>query len=541
MINWIHYFIINVLKKFKSIIINTFYREPNSVLNYLKSIKAINSINKIYTQSKNNQNKYKSLLLDGGFYNLGYFYRLQLIRSALKSEKIKEHAFIWDSNLSKCKNLLKLIGIKNIFVLKGDFNKDIYLKAENIAKEINSCQDLLNIKLPYKLPGQFLYDTVLKRQRKDTVDLKDKNLKEYIYKFLYSIKFSEDLINNLKPDIIALSHNVSYQCTPLAWLASQKGIKTIILQGDYGIPRFWKILEPNDIYDETNRPRKKDLDKLSDKRKSRLSNVGRKYILNRISGNSSDIGSRYAFQSASKKLSELGINKKDKKIIAIYSACFFDFPHCYGMTRFIDMLDWLNLTIKKASENKEILWLLKPHPMEKWYGGIKLSQLVENKLSENIILLPYSYTGKEIINISDGLVTFHGTSGIEYAALGKPVLVADKGWYHDYGFVVFPKSREDYSNLLTKKWYENIDLDKAKYNAEIFSGMFYGIPKWQENLILPDDSDKSLLAKNLPKLVKYQNKLIYKEIKLIKKWLNSDSKVYQNFKIENNNILTNLT
>ena len=202
------------------------------------------------------------------------------------------------------------------------------------------------------------------------------------------------------------------------------------------------------------------------------------------------------------------------------------------MTRFTDMLDWLNLTIKKASENKEILWLLKPHPMEEWYGGIKLSELVENKLSENIKLLPYSFSGEEIINISDGLVTFHGTSGVEFAAMGKPVLVADRGWYHDYGFVLFPNSREDYSNLLTKNWYENIDLDKAKYNAEIFSGMFYGIPKWQEKLILPDDSDKALLSKTLPELVKNKTNLIYKEIKLIKKWLNSRSKVYQNFKIE---------
>ena len=53
-------------------------------------------------------------------------------------------------------------------------------------------------------------------------------------------------------------------------------------------------------------------------------------------------------------ISELVINQNKKKIVAIYSHPF-DFPHCYGMKRFNDMLDWLELTIEKASLNKNII------------------------------------------------------------------------------------------------------------------------------------------------------------------------------------------
>ena len=182
------------------------------------------------------------------------------------------------------------------------------------------------------------------------------------------------------------------------------------------------------------------------------------------------------------------------------------------------MFDWLKLTIKKASENQKVIWLLKPHPMEKWYGGIKLADILDNELSENIILLPHDYSSKEIINISDGLVTFHGTSAIEYASMGKPVLVADQGWYHDCGFVLFPKSRKDYANLLTTNWYDQLDLKKAKYYAELFSGIFFGIPEAQKELIYPDDSNIEFLRRRLPDFVKYKKDLISKEIKLIKKW-----------------------
>ena len=38
-----------------------------------------------------------------------------------------------------------------------------------------------------------------------------------------------------------------------------------------------------------------------------------------------------------------------------------------------------------------------------------------------------------MIENADALVTYHGTSALEYASLGKPVMVADRGWYHDFG------------------------------------------------------------------------------------------------------------
>ena len=54
--------------------------------------------------------------------------------------------------------------------------------------------------------------------------------------------------------------------------------------------------------------------------------------------------------------------------------------------------------------------------------------------------------------------------------MGKPVLVPDRGWYHDCDFVLFPKSRQDYANLLTQNWLKYIDVEKAKKNAELLQG-----------------------------------------------------------------------
>ena len=529
-----------MLGRIKQKIIEKINKNGNSIFEPTKNKKTINALKEIFNDTKNSRNKCKSLLLDGGFYNLGYFYRLQLIRSALKSSQIKEHAFIWDCNIKVCRNFLNSIGIKNIHSLENKLDKNLINKAQELIQKINSNSDLIKIKLPHLIPGEYLYDMILKNQRKGSVDINDKNLKEYIYKFLCWIKFSEDLLNKSAPDILLLSHSISCQSAPMAWIASKRGIPTIILGGGFGTPRFWKIIKSTDIFCGTGRPVKNDFKNTPNHKKAKLSFVGKDYLSKRISGKSSDLGARYAYQKKTKDISELAINKKERKIVAIYSSALFDFPHCYGMKRFNDMLDWLKLTIEKASLNENIIWLLKPHPIEQWYGGDKLSDFINFKLPENIILLPYSYSGKDVLNISDGLVTFHGTSAIEYAAMGKPVLVPDRGWYHDCDFVLFPKSRQDYANLLTQNWLKYIDVEKAKKNAELFAGIFYGIPRWQKNLILPDDADREILREKLPDIVKNQKKIIHKEVSLIRKWINSESKVYHIFKIEKNKVFTNL-
>ena len=181
------------------------------------------------------------MLIDGGFYNLGYFYRLQLIRAAIKSKKTKEKAYIWDCNYKICKFLLNAIGIKDITYLIRNFKRDVYLDAEKLAKRIKTKEDILKVKLPFDVPGSFLYDVILKMQRLPTVDLKDKNLKKYIYKFLYSINFSKDILENYSPDLVVMSHCLSYQCAPLAWISAKK------YSCDYFGWRFWhyKILENN--------------------------------------------------------------------------------------------------------------------------------------------------------------------------------------------------------------------------------------------------------------------------------------------------------
>ena len=170
--------------------------------------------------------------------------------------------------------------------------------------------------------------------------------------------------------------------------------------------------------------------------------------------------------------------------------------------------------------------------MDEWYGGLTLRDILNKKLPKNIIILSNNYSGKSVLENADALITYHGTSALEFAAMGKPVMVADKGWYHDFDFVIYPKSKEEYLNNLTKNWFSKVDVKESEKNAKLFAGLYFGVPYWQKNGILPDDADRKLLRKYLPEFIKNNSKVIKKEIKYLKAWIKTESIDYHTFKMK---------
>lgn len=531
-----------MIKSIKIRISNIIHNNIKSKIENLSNRELIKSYNNIINYSAVKKEKYKNLLIDGSFYNLGYFYRLQLLRAAIKSADLKEHAFVWNYNKRICKYLLRNLGINNIYDLSKKSINSLLLKAEKMAEGISSNEDILELKFPFRVPSTHFYDYVLKKQRKATININDKKMKFHIYDFLLSIELSKELLEKTNPDIIALSHGISSQCAPMAWIASKKNIPVIILYGDYGVPRLWKMTKSKDLFFGIGHPSKKNLINLEKNNKKILRSIGLNYLEERLSGKSIDLGGKLAFSKGRQSLDFLDTEiTKNKKIIAIYVGNWFDFPHIFGMSRFVDILEWCKAMLKKAAENKNVIWLIKSHPLDEWHGGeIVLSDLLPKDLPENILILPNKYSGKAVMDKADALVTHHGTSALEYSSFGKPVLIADKGWYHDCGFAVMPKSRDHFLELLTKNWYDSVKIEQAKSKAQLFAGLYFGIPYWQKDIVLPDDSDKEILRRTLPEIIFRKKNLIKKEILFLKKWLNSNEIDYHTFKMENSKKYTTL-
>ena len=501
-----------------------------------KVYKKLNSLteNKIATKNK------ESFIIDGHYYNFGYFFRLQLIRNATESYLGREVGFIYKYNQKKCTSFLKNTGVSIIEKMPYTFSSDVLFEANQIFKKINRPEDILEIRLPHNAPANHLYDYIIKRQKLGKVNVEDENIPFYISEYIESIRFSERIIEEYDPKMIFMSHVINIQCYPLCYLALKKDIKVLNLYGNYGVPRFIKVnIQDRDM--GYNFPLKEYLKKLNSTQIELLKEVGNEYLNRRLNGETNDFGGKLAYDTETKDINSLIKNKGKKPIIAIYASNWFDHPHTYGMRNFRDFEDWIITTYRAILDNTEFIWLFRAHPGEDWYGGITLKDILPSNLPDHILLLPKQLSGKSVMNISSGLITMHGTAGLEYASCGKPVMIADKGWYHDAGFTINPSSRKDYIDLLSKNWLLNFNSEEFQRNAKIFAGLYFCCPKWQKNLLMRQDIYQNENKKNIFDYIDRKSDLISEEIKNIQNWLDSDYTQYQTFNMLNSYEYSNIT
>jgi hypothetical protein len=202
------------------------------------------------------------------------------------------------------------------------------------------------------------------------------------------------------------------------------------------------------------------------------------------------------------------------------------------MSYFRDFLDWTQATLSAAQGQRRVNWLFKAHPCDQWYGGVTLADLMPPlDANGHVQLAPMNWNGSAVLDAMDAVVTYHGTVGIEAAAAGKPVLVADRGWYHDAGFVTWPRSREEYLNALGADWWKAIDLHATRRRAQVFAGWYFGRPSWQRGFILDDDSAQASIYARLPRLFAENGEPLRRELDTIRAWYDSDRRHYHTFKM----------
>jgi hypothetical protein len=150
-----------------------------------------------------------------------------------------------------------------------------------------------------------------------------------------------------------------------------------------------------------------------------------------------------------------------RKVAVIYSHILYDTLFFNGEDLYPSYADWLVETIRAACLNPEVQWFVKVHPSNLWRGELEYfnaGKYEELRLIEEHIgplpdhvrlvypdtpLSPYTW-----LQLADCGVTVRGTSGIELAALGKPVITAGTGRYEEAGISINPRTVGEYEALL---------------------------------------------------------------------------------------------
>lgn len=152
---------------------------------------------------------------------------------------------------------------------------------------------------------------------------------------------------------------------------------------------------------------------------------------------------------------QLGLDPS-RKTVVIFPHIFWDATFFWGTDLFENYEEWFVETIKAACKNAAVNWVVKVHPaniVKNNRDGVSTEHSELTVIRQAIGALPSHVklleADTEISTLSlfkavDACVTVRGTTGIEAACFGIPVLTAGTGRYDRLGFTLDSDSREEF-------------------------------------------------------------------------------------------------
>ncbi len=477
------------------------------------------------------------VLYDATFDNPGYWYRISLFRRALGLSHAEEVGVLGKYNAPKAQKTLSTLGIDSTVDFPKQCPRTASMRAEakRLIAGTKTSADIFSWKLPFDFPGRVAYDSIQYKQRLPEVNVKDPLLEMYVIDILHCLQAASEIVTE-ETELLVLSHAFNETYGALAWVAMKRNVKIVVASGIFGMPRFWKFSRPGDIFKITAQLPSENFECLSNAQQENLAELFRGYVQERMGGTAQDIGTEYAYTNKAVRLARSELQKHfgwddDKPIIGVYAPHWFDTPHFHGMENFRDYLDWMCSIIDVARKTPHFNWLLKNHPCEEWYGGITLHEVIATEEHAHVRLVDRTWNNAAIIEAVDAFVSCHGTIGLEATAIGKPVLVSESGWYGGYNFVKSSSSREDFLTQLSEQWWQDMDMEQAAFNAQVFGGFYFGIPKDMEPFVIPDDLKQRDIYPFLKTYLEDHETIFAEEARRVQTWWTEEEMYYHTYRV----------
>lgn len=479
-----------------------------------------------------------TVLVDGTFDNPNYWARHAILRLALGLGRGREVGLVGPYKRRHVRETFARLGIRESFDLVASHPAAESLRlADDIAARCRNAADVLDLTLPGGVPATILYDGLLKAQRLATVDPERPDFVGHVVEALESFRLAREALERNRPDLVVVSHPFGFRCGGLAWQALARGIPVVLAFGLFGVLRYARMDKPADLVDFYDHPGVADIEALPAVQAEALRKVGERYLDARMGGRADDLAGVLAFKRNNGAVDRAALAARfgwdpQKPVVAVYASNWFDWPHQLGMTNFRDFEDWIDATVRAARRNAGVNWLLKPHPAESVFGGPTLSQVVAKAGADgNVSFCDPHWNNAALMRTIDALVTYHGTSGIEFAALGKPVLLPDVGKYHRAGFAQVAGSRADYLERLSTQWWSPTGADERRRRAQIYAGWWFCTTDWQGGFVFPDDSGRDRNYADLIDLFERHPTELDREVREVAEWWASGRSHYHTEKM----------
>ena len=283
-------------------------------------------------------------------------------------------------------------------------------------------------------------------------------VREYVYSALISASASKKVLDTVKPSQMVTSHGTYVDWGPALQLAVSREVPVTAWMASYLKAHFyfrkvedirridfhnmsivaWDGIKKSELVTAQN----EQLDKFMFERYFQHISFDMKKLMNYV-GDSESFRNKYKLDS-------------QKPVWGIMAHINWDAVCDYSPMAYNTFDDWIVDTIYQIANITDVNWLIKIHPAESWDNP---SSGVESLIKRHFPKLPdhiqvisaeEKISPLDFFNLVDGGVTVYGTSGLELALLGKPVILAGEAHYGGRGFTYDGLTQQSYKQLLAR-------------------------------------------------------------------------------------------
>jgi hypothetical protein len=477
------------------------------------------------------------MLIEGLWDHPYHWLRLAMLRSALSDRAAGLVGLYEEGTPGRVRRSLRAIGLDAEECIPSDIPREFVDEANRLLAACSSTQSIFEMRLPLDFPPHQLYDGALKSEELGTIRPDHPKLAAYLARLLHYLSYYQDLLARRDVRVVATSHPTFPRFSALIWCALHRNIpvfSTIHVNEHVSGRKFGSLTDYRGAL--SDRPSRDILDSLKPAERQDLIEEGRCYysqIRSREIGQFSILDIYGAKRDRTRdELAALTGADPAKPNVVILTSCWSDGPNGAGPTYFTDYQDLLERMLAVIGRVKECNWLLRPHPAEFMYGNkMRLAKLVAGRLPSNAFLWPQDFSANAIPTVADCVVTPAGTSGIEYTALGLPVLVCRETTYTPWGFASVARDAGDLAAKLEHAWMLPAPTQRQREDAFIFMAMTFTSPPATRGQYLYQWGSKSWrIWPSLSRFISENRDSIDRETWMLRRWAESSIDSYNVFK-----------
>ena len=334
-----------------------------------------------------------------------------------------------------------------------------------MLSECESIDDVIQLSVAGVRCGKYAVSTFMRKTRLGSIDLSDpstrKDLVQALNRSLQYTRIARALLQRFKPDALLLVDRgyspsgelfdtfIERDIPVFTWNAAHRNDSLILKR----YTRKNRDVHPSSLAEETW-SRLKALPWSEEQSERVLQELERCYDSGEWYG---EVGTQFNKRAVDKAalVRQLGLDP-NRRIVVIFPHIFWDATFFWGTDLFENYEEWFVATVKAACMNTAVNWVIKIHPanivknvrdgVSNEHSEVTAIRRAFGELPPHVKLLEADtpINTLSLYKAIDACVTVRGTTGIEAACFGIPVLTAGTGRYDQLGFTSDSSSREEF-------------------------------------------------------------------------------------------------